>query len=191
MSMDYVDWTPQMTIDSPAYIDANILVGAIVSTHRLYAKCVQLTADLLLGRANVLISPIVLDECLWATAKLAYCHLTNSPPTAHWTKRLYVRWCERIFESCEGWITAAGSMIKDWADAGVPIEVVPKTQTLWDNAVDLAPSYMQQLRLSPADALHLAFAQTHARTLITADSDFEAIQANPLPGELVIVRLTL
>lgn len=188
--MDCVDWAPHMTVDSPAYLDANVLVGAIVSTHRLYAKCVQLTADLLVRKANVLISPISLDECLWATAKLAYCELTNSPPTAHWNKRLYLRWCERIFESYEGWIVAVGTMIKDWLAAGVPIEVVPKTQVLWDHVVDLAPAYMRDLGLSPADALHLAFAQTHARTLITADSDFEAIRASPPEGELVVVQLT-
>ena len=188
--MQYIDWSPQLTIDSPAYLDANILVGTIVSIHRLYPKCIQLMANLLTGKSNVLISPISLDECLWATAKLAYCQLTNNPPTAHWNKGIYLRWCEKIFQSYEGWITAVGSMIKDWSNAGVPIEVVPKTQALWEHAVDLAPSYMRELKLSPADAIHLAFAQTHARTFITADSDFEEIRKNPPAGELVILHLT-
>ena len=82
-------------------------------------------------------------------------------------------------------------MIKDWSNAGVPIEVVPKTQALWAHVVDLAPDYMQQLKLSPADALHLAFAQTHARTFITADSDFEVVRANPPAGELVILHVAV
>ena len=189
--MQYIDWTPQLTIDSPAYLDANVLVGTIVSTHRLYPKCIKLTADLLIGKASVLISPISLDECLWATAKLAYCQITNNPPNAHWSKAIYLRWCEKIFQSYEGWITAVGSMMKDWSNAGVPIEVVPKTQALWDHVVDLAPSYMQQFKLSPADALHLAFAQTHARTFITTDSDFEVVRANPPAGELVILHIAV
>ena len=189
--MQYIDWTPELTIDSPAYLDANVLVGTIVNTHRLYPKCIHLTANLLSDKSNILISSVSLDECLWATAKLAYCQLTNNPPNANWSKRLYLRWCERIFQSYEGWITAVGSMMKDWSNAGVPIEVVPKTQELWHRVVDLVPGYMQELKLSPADALHLAFAQTHARTFITTDSDFAVIQGNPPAGELVILHLSV
>lgn len=189
--MQYIDWTPQLTINSPAYLDANVLVGATVSTHRLYPKCVKLMADLLINKSSVLISPISLDECLWATAKLAYCKINNQHPNATWNKKIYLRWCEKIFQSYEGWITAVGSMIKDWSNVGVPIEVVPKTQALWDHVVDLAPSYMQQFKLSPADALHLAFAQTHARTFITTDKDFEVIRASPPVGKLVILRIVV
>ena len=187
--MQYIDWTPQLTVDPPVYLDANVLVGAIVSTHRLYPKCIKLTADLLIGKSSVLISPISLDECLWATAKLAYCQLAHQRPYANWNKSIYLRWCERIFQSYEGWITAVGSMMKDWSNAGVPIEVIPKTEALWEHVVDLTPSYMRQFKLSPADAIHLALAQTHARTFITADSDFEEIRKNPPAGELVIVKL--
>ena len=75
--MQYIDWTPQMTIDSPAYLDANVLVGVIVNTHRLYPKCTQLTANLLTGKSSLLISPVSLDEYLWATSKLAYCKINN------------------------------------------------------------------------------------------------------------------
>ncbi len=180
-----------MTIDSPVYLDANVLVGAIVNTHRLYPKCIKLTADLLIGKSSVLISPISLDECLWATAKLAYCKIFNQPPTAKWGKNIYLRWCEEIFKSYEGWITAVGSMMRDWSNAGVPIKVIPRTDALWEHVVDLTPDYMQQLKLTPADALHLALAQTHARTFITADSDFEVVRANPPAGELVILHLAV
>ena len=187
--MQYVDWTPQLTVDPPAYLDANVLVGAIVSTHRLYPTCVKLTATLLTGKSSILISPVSLNECLWATAKLAYCQLTHQRPYANWNKSIYLRWCEKIFESYEGWITAVGSMMKDWSNAGVPIEVIPKTEALWEHVVDLAPGYMQQFKLTPADAIHLALAQTHARTFITADSDFEVLRKNPAAGELVILHL--
>jgi len=188
--MQYIDWTPQLTIDSPTYLDANVLVGTIVRTHRLYPKCIKLMANLLIGKSSVLISPISLDECLWATAKLAYCQLAHQhPSTKGWNKQTYLRWCERIFQSYEGWITAVGSMMKDWSNAGVPIEVIPKTDALWEHVVDLTPDYMKQLKLTPADAIHLALAQTHARTFVTADSDFEEVRENPPAGELVIVKL--
>lgn len=188
--MYYVDWTPQLTIDAPVYLDANVLVGAIVSIHRLYPNCIRLTANLLISKSSILISPVSLDEYLWATAKLAYCKLSNAPLDTHnWNKWLYLRWCERIFASYEGWITAVGSMMRDWSNAGVPIEVVPKTEALWEHVVGLAPSYMREFKLSPADAIHLALAQTHARTFVTADSDFEAIRKNPPAGELVIIHL--
>jgi len=187
--MQYIDWTPQLTVDPPVYLDANVLVGAIVSTHRLYPKCIKLTADLLIGKSSVLISPISLNECLWATAKLAYCQINHQPPNAKWSKEIYLRWCEQIFQSYEGWITAVGSMMKDWSNAGVPIEVIPKTDALWEHVVDLTPDYMKQLKLTPADAIHLALAQTHARTFVTADSDFEEVRKNPPAGELVIVKL--
>ena len=82
-----------------------------------------------------------------------------------------------------------GSMMKDWSNAGVPIEVVPKTEALWERVVGLAPGYMQQLKLTPADAIHLALAQTHAQTFITADSDFEEVRKNPPAGGLVILHL--
>jgi predicted nucleic acid-binding protein len=188
--MQYVDWTPQLAIDPPVYLDANVLVGTIIRTHRLYPTCVRLTATLLAGKSSVLISPVSLDECLWATAKLAYCQLTHQHPyTKGWNKKTYLKWCEKIFASYEGWITAVGSMIKDWSNAGVPIEVIPKTDALWEHVVDLTPKYMQQLKLTPADAIHLALAQTHARTFITADSDFEVLRKNPAAGELVILHL--
>ncbi len=187
--MQYVDWTPQLTIDPPVYLDANVLVGTIVRTHSLYPTCVKLTATLLASKCSVLISPVSLNECLWATAKLAYCQLFKHPSKVQWGKNLYLKWREKIFESYEGWITAVGSMMKDWSNAGVPIEVIPKTDALWEHVVDLTPGYMQQLKLTPADAMHLALAQTHARTFITADSDFEVIRGNPPDGELVILHL--
>ncbi len=187
--MQYVDWTPQLTVDPPVYLDANVLVGAIVSTHPLYPTCVRLTAALLTGKSSLLVSAVSLNECLWATAKLAYCQLANQHPNSNWTKSIYLRWCDRIFQSYKGWLTAVGSMMKDWSNAGVPIEVVPKTEALWEHVVGLAPGYMQQFKLTPADAIHLALAQTHARTFITADSDFEVLRKNPLVGDLVILHL--
>jgi len=189
--MQYVDWTPQLTVDPPVYLDANILVGTIVRTHHLYPTCVKLIATLLTGKSSVLISPVSLDECLWATAKLAYCRLFKHPhpSTVRWSKDIYLKWCEKIFESYEGWITAVGSMMKDWSNAGVPIEVIPKTDALWEHVVDLTPHYMRQFKLSSADAMHLALAETHARTFVTADSDFAEIQKNPPAGELVILHL--
>ncbi len=188
--MQYVDWTPQLAIDPPIYLDANVLVGTIVRTHRLYPTCVNLTAALLTGKSGILLSAVSVNECIWATTRLAYYALFGHSSNVKFSKDIYLKWREKIFESYGGWITAVGSMMKDWSNAGVPIEVIPKTDALWERVVDLTPVYMRQLKLTPADAIHLALAQTHARTFITADSDFEEVRKNPPAGELVILHLT-
>jgi len=100
-----------------------------------------------------------------------------------------MRWLDRIFASHGAWITAVGTMIRDWSNVGVPIEVIPKTDILWGQVTDLAPSYMQDFKLCPADAIHLALAETHAQTFVTADSDFEEVRKNPPSGKLVIIHI--
>lgn len=187
--MQYIEWTPQVTINPPVYLDANIIIGSIVNTHRLYPTCVNLTANLLISKSTVLISPVTLNECLWAVSKLAYCQLSNNRPNANWNMSIYMRWLDRIFASYGAWITAVGTMIRDWSNVGVPIEVIPKTDILWGQVTDLTPSYMQDLKLCPADAIHLALAETHAQTFVTADSDFEEVRKNPPSGKLVIIHI--
>jgi predicted nucleic acid-binding protein len=79
-------------------------------------------------------------------------------------------------------------MIKDWKTAGVPINLVP-SDLVFDDVLNLAPKYMSQYKFTPADALHLAIAEKQAKTLVTADSDFNKLQKNLPPGNLVVVQL--
>lgn len=187
--MLYVDWQPKIKLESPIYVDANILVGTTISNHPLYTFCVQLTANILMEKALILISMVSLDECMWATAKLAYCELMNLPSRTFWSKKVYLKWCNEIFQQYGHWINSVNNMLKDWRGAGVTINITPKTDSQFDKILDLAPSYMKQFKLSPADALHLAIAQESAKTFVTADSDFEILHKHPPVGDLMIIQM--
>lgn len=186
--MQYINWQPASPIESPVYLDANVLVGTTINGHPLYTSCVQLVAALLINKANILISSIAVDECMWATAKLAYCQLTHKPSNTRWNKIIYRENCEQIFKSYGTWITSIGNMIKDWKKAGASISLVP-LDIVFEDVVDLAPRYMNQFKFTPADAFHLAIAEKQAKTFITADSDFDILQQNLPAGNLVIIQL--
>lgn len=190
--MQLINWQPTLAIESPIYLDANILVGITVSNHPLYTTCVQLVASILIKKSSILISAISMDECMWATTKLAYCQLTNTPPNsgAHWSKKIYSRWCDKIFNSPYGvWVSAVSKMIVDLKKAGVTINLVPDEDLEFENIIELAPGYMNKYKLTPADAFHLAIAEKKARSFITADSDFNGLQSNLPSGELTIIHI--
>jgi len=187
--MEYVEWNSELDIEAPIYLDANIIVGAVVRNHPLYESCAKLTAKILIAKADILVSMVQLDESLWAIAKLCYCDINNHPMNVntHWTKKTYKKWCEKIFSSYEGWITAPGFMIKEWSEVGVPVEVIPKTEAQLNMILEMTSKYMRDFKLTPADAIHLATAQSSAKTFITADSDFKEVSKSPPEGDLVIV----
>ncbi len=187
--MEYTDWQPTMTIQSPVYLDANVLVGTIVSNHPLYQSCVKLTAAILIAKVKVVISVLALDEAIWAIAKLAYCQLTNNPSKTHWNPKIYEKWCDQIFESYGSWITSVCEMVKDWENAGVNIDFAPSIDSEYRDVINKAPDYMRQFKLTPADAFHLAIAEKKAKTFITADLDFSKLQQNLPSGNLTIIHL--
>jgi predicted nucleic acid-binding protein len=189
--MTYVDWHPQvdLELESPVYMDSNVFVGAIVRDHKLYPSCAALLGNLLADQVHVLVSVVALDEALWALAKLSYCELANQRPDAHWNRSVYARWCQRIFEAHGARIEAVSTMLRELSEAGLAVEVVPKTEALWNRVMDLTPAYMRQCGLTPADALHLALAETHARTFITADADFENAVDQVSNRELTILHV--
>lgn len=187
--MTFVDWHRGTAIQSPVYLDANVLVGMIVRNHPLYQTCAQLIADLLINRSIIFVSVISLEESIWAMLRLSYCELALQRPNAHFSKKAYKKWCDRIFSAHGSWLTAVSSMVQDWSNAGADIEIVPDTETSWCNAASQTPIYMQQFRLFPADALHLALAKAHARTFITTDSDFQVVNGSSNLGGLTILHL--
>lgn len=189
--MQYVDWVQGMDIAPPVYVDANILVGSIISNHPLYGKCVNLTGRLLADKAEIMLSVLSVDESIWAITKLAYCDIYGHPPGTNWSKRVYRNQRERIFRSHEGWINSVRDTIKDWANAGARIDVVPKNREAFEDIMDLIPVYMKDMKLTPADAVHLAVAQKHSRSFLTADSDFDEVRQNPPVGDLVVIKVTV
>ncbi|MFQ5879690.1 MAG: PIN domain-containing protein [Dehalococcoidia bacterium] len=84
---------------------------------------------------------------------------------------------------------AISSMLGDWSQAGAAVEVVPKSSLNFLQVCDLTPQYMRQHKLTPSDAAHLALAETHAKTFVTADSDFERVARQATSQDLVVVHL--
>lgn len=178
--MIYVDWQPETEIRPPVYMDTNVFVGATVRNHSLYRACAILIGNLLANQAHILVSAVSAEEFLWAMAKLCYCEINNQRSNANFRQTVYNKWRERIFETYGARMTAFGSMLQDWSSAGLPVEVIPTTGPLWNQTLNLVPTYMRQCRLTPADAFHLALAENYAQTFITADSGFQIV-TNTLP----------
>lgn len=187
--MRYLVWQHTQIITPPVYLDANVIVGSKVSNHPIYASCVQILANMLMAHADIIVSALSLDESIWATAKLAYLELNNLPSNSHWSKKIYKKWCGRIFEKYGPWLNAACDMVRDLKNAGAQIDFVPGTDAEFSKMLDLAPKYMNQFDLTPADAFHLALAECRAKTFITADSDFATLQNNSTMGSLTIIHI--
>jgi hypothetical protein len=77
--MIFTRWAPGVQIASPAYLDANILVGYSISGHRLYTSCALLVAQLLADGIEILFSHVAYHEALWAIARVAYVQATGEP----------------------------------------------------------------------------------------------------------------
>ena len=187
--MRYTAWAAGAAIDSPVYLDANVLVGATVRRHRLYTKAAQLIGELLASQACILVSLLGVQEALWALANISYCELHNQPSKAKFTQLIYKKWREQIFQKYGPRMQAIGLMLRDWSDAGVAVEVVPKTDADFLSVCDLTPRYMRDYKLTTADAAHLALAETHAASFVTADSHFRDVARQAPPDTLAVVHL--
>jgi predicted nucleic acid-binding protein len=190
--MQYVDWVQGLAIDEPVYMDANIIVGSLISVHPLYSKCANMIGKLLADKVEILLSMVSVDESIWTMAKLAYCAIYNKPLKGkiHWNPGVYRNQHSKIFQSYGSWIGSVGKAVEDWTNAGAKIDVVPQTYALFKDVLDLILVYMNDMKLTPADAVHLAVAEKHARSFLTADSDFDEVRQNPPQGNLVVIKVT-
>jgi len=190
-NMQYVDWAQGVDIDSPVYMDANILVGSLISNHPLYGKCIDMTGKLLADKVEIMLSMLSVNESIWAIAKLAYCEIYKHPARkVTWNKKIYENQRTKIFQSYESWIDSVRKAVEDWTNAGAKIEVVPNTRDVFEDVLGLIPVYMKEMKLTTGDAIHLALAQKYARSFLTADSDFEEVRRNSPAGDLVVIKLT-
>ena len=187
--MPYVTWHPGLSIDEPVYLDANVLVGYVIRSHIHYGLCVQLLAELIAANAKLCFSLLTVQESLWAIARISY-QTVNRAASPNFSQGIYNRWLDRMFEAHSPWFSAIGAVIDDWVQAGIPIEVVPKEETQLLQVLNLTPQYMIQHKLTPADATHLALAQTHAKTLVTADRDLARVADDGKFASLAAVHLT-
>lgn len=187
--MRYSNWHPGIPIPSPVYLDANVLVGATITKHRLYAATAQFIAETLASRTRILVSLLTVQESLWAIARISYFELANQPPGGHFTQGIYQRWHQRIFTSHGRRFAAISRMLNQWVEAGVDVSVVPNTDAEFLTLTTRTPSYMETYAMVPADAAHLAVAELYASSFVTADSDFEQV-AEHAQSPLEILHLT-
>ncbi len=187
--MQHSVWQSGMAFAPPVYIDTNILVSALVTKHPLYKKCGQLIGELLASGVDILASIVTVHEAQWVLAKISYYELANQPSNAHFSQSIYRKWRERIFEAYAPRMHAVGEMLRDWLDTGVPLAVVPQIPESFVRAVELTPQYMGQFRLLPGDAAHLALAELHAQTFVTADGDFARVVTQGYGGHLSILQV--
>ena len=169
--MTILRWQPGVTLAAPVYLDANIVVGYVVRNHPLYKKSVELLGHLLTQRCQLQISLLAVEESLWAIARLSYFELANQPSTALFSQGAFERWRDRIFAAHGDRFDAVGSMFEDLKNAGVQIDIVPNQTTDWTKVIRSTTKYIRQLKLTPADAAHLAVAEACAKTIATGDSD--------------------
>jgi predicted nucleic acid-binding protein len=189
--MQYSAWQSGTPVASPAYLDANVLVGAVVRGHPLYRITAQLTGELLASGVQILVSVLTVEESFWAMARLSFYELTGQRVTAgtHFSESVYRRHLSRIFQEHGARMDAVTRALRDWSDAGITVEVVPKTKTAFLSASAATPKYMRQFGLTPADAAHLAIAEAHANSFVTADRKFRTVAGQASADGLVIVAL--
>ncbi|MBI2888282.1 MAG: type II toxin-antitoxin system VapC family toxin [Chloroflexi bacterium] len=186
--MPYKTWIPGDRLTDPLYLDANVFVGSVVRRHRLYKTSALFLGELLASKSQVCLSLVSLEESLWALARLSYYRLNRQPPGAAYKKNIYRRWAQRIFAADWATFSLFSGMAQQWRSVGIPVMSVPDDGTL-PSVSSLTADLMRRHHLTPADAAHLALAQTYAQTFVTADSDFKAQVPTSALGSLLVLEL--
>jgi predicted nucleic acid-binding protein len=176
-------------LDGPVYLDANVLASFLVNGHPLYPSSAALIGDLLAGQIPIVLSDLVLTESLWALSHLAYCdafgHTRYDVDFKHAT---YKRHHAAIFGSAHGEkVAAVVEFVRSLEDLHLLVVSHPKNSE-WVMQVDSTHALMRSDRLLPGDATHLAIAEGHARTLVTADESL-AKTGGVSPAKLSMVWL--
>ena len=181
-------WQPGHSFQSPVYLDANVLVGYVVSNHDLYESCKDVIGELLVAGVPILVSMITVQEAWWGMFRESYRTLSRQRPDSRFSRSTFRRHRAAAFEKHGGWIDGVAQAIHDWQEAGHPVDVVPDSKTFAPAMTSAAIRYMRDLDFTPDDALHLALAETHAGTFVTADSDFRRAEGASL-SKLEILHL--
>ena len=182
-------WQPGHSFRPPVYLDANVLVGYAVSSHHLYKSCDGVIGDLLIAGAPILVSMISLQEAWWGVFRESYRTINRQRPGSRFSRSAFRRHRAAAFQKHSNWIEGVTQAIHAWQEAGHPVGVVPDSTTFAPAMTSAAIRYMRDLDLTPDDALHLALAEAHAGTFVTADSDFERAEGASL-SKLEILHLS-
>jgi predicted nucleic acid-binding protein len=145
--------------------------------------------DLFLEGTTVVLSDLVLSESLWALTRLAYCDaFGHTSYDVEFKTATYRRHHAKIFGGAHGpKVAAVVDFVRDLERLNMLVVSHPANAE-WVDQVDRTHGWMRSDRLMPADATHLAIAEKHARTLVTADEAF-AKTGGVSPAKLTIVWL--
>jgi predicted nucleic acid-binding protein len=185
--MPWQIWQPGAQLESPVYLDSNVLVAGLVRRDVRYRQAAGLLGELLASKSRIIVSLLTLSESLWAIAKLSYGEIYNQPSNASFRPEVYRRHHAEIFGRYQARFYSVHSLIRDWRAAGIEVDLVPPTIDALESVSSLTPAYMEEFQLSSADASHLAAASdAEARSFVTTDREFERAEAIAI----TIVRLT-
>ncbi len=182
-------WQPGHTFDAPVYVDANVLVGYAASSHHLYKSCRVVVGDMLMAGVPILVSMISLQEAWWGMFRESYRRINRQRPGSRFSRSAYRKHRAAAFQNHGQWIEGVARVVHDWQGAGHPVDVVPDSTTFAPAMTAAAIRYMRDFDFTPDDALHLALAEAHAGTYVTADSDFKRAEGVS-SSKLEIVHLT-
>ena len=138
------------------------------------------------NRCPIVLSTVCISEHLWAVCKISYYDLMHQLPRAAFSKSIYAKWNAQILQQYGARLGALGSLLKSLLSSGYPIDIVPDSMTVSDQALDRVLAHMLHLGLTPGDAIHLALAELCAQTFITADHDYSKV-AGYAPGTTLAV----
>lgn len=175
--MAYSTWQSGLSVVSPVYLDSGVLIAALVRKDPRYQQASFLVADLLINQVEIVISILTLSETLWGLAKLSHQQLFNQPPRTQFNPEIYRRHSEQIFQTHGSRMYMVHDTIRDWLDAGIVVSIIPANIAEMQHASQVSPDYMRKFQLASADAVHLALAQSHAKSFVTTDSEFQRAAA--------------
>jgi predicted nucleic acid-binding protein len=159
----------------------------------LYKSCQEVFGEIFIARVPILMSMITLQEAWWGVFRESYRRINRQGTGTKFSRNTYRRHRAATIQNHSHWIEGVAQAIHGWKSVGHPVQIVPDSETFSPSITDAAVSYMRDLALTPDDALHLALAEAHAGTFVTADSDFgKAIRnaaATP-PTSLEILHLS-
>ena len=165
------------------------MASFLVNGHPLYPNSAALIGELLAGQIPIVLSDLVLTESLWALSHLAYCDaFGHRNYNVDFKQATYKKNHAAIFGSAHGQKVAAVVDFVRSLEAIHALVVSHPKNSEWVRQVDLTHTYMRTDRLLPGDATHLAIAEGHARTLVTADEAFAKTGGVP-PSKLNLVWL--
>ena len=129
-------WTPGVPVAGPAYLDANVLVAALIRSEPLYPSAAQLMGRLLADGTPIVLSETVVNESVWALAKISYCDLMNQRYGQRFSKTIYRRHYGQIFSQQGAKVNALRLWLHALIKAGHPIDLVNSTRMQWPAIVD-------------------------------------------------------